>query len=199
MSLAVGLTGGVASGKSHVLHLFAQLGVPGIEADEVGRAVLAPGEPALALIAAEFGGEMLLPDGSLDRRRLRERVFGDAPALARLNAISHPLIQQRLRNWRDAQSSPYCLLSAAILLESGMSQLVQRVLVVDAPEAHQLARLTRRDGISAALAQAMLAAQLSRAERLARADEVIDNPDPPAALEGRVAQLHARYLALAAG
>lgn len=197
MSLAIGLTGGVASGKSYVQGLFAALGVPIIEADDVGRAVVQPGEPALAEIAAQFGAEMLLPDGGLNRPRMREMVFQDAAALRQLEAITHPHIRARLKAWRDAQTAPYCLLSAAILLESGMSALVSRVLVVDAPEQDQLSRLMRRDGIAEPLARAMLARQWSRAERLARADDVIDNPEPPRDLSAVVQALHRRYLDLA--
>lgn len=197
MSLAIGLTGGVASGKSYVQGLFAALGVPIIEADDVGRAVVQPGEPALAEIAAQFGAEMLLPDGGLNRPRMREKVFQDAAALRQLEAITHPHIRARLKAWRDAQTAPYCLLSAAILLESGMSALVARVLVVDAPEQDQLSRLMRRDGIAEPLARAMLARQWSRAERLARADDVIDNPEPPRDLSAVVQALHRRYLDLA--
>lgn len=197
MSLAIGLTGGVASGKSYVQGLFAALGVPIIEADDVGRAVVQPGEPALAEIAARFGAEMLLPDGSLNRPRMREKVFQDAAALRQLEAITHPHIRARLRAWRDAQTATYCLLSAAILLESGMSALVSRVLVVDAPEQDQLSRLMRRDGIAEPLARAMLARQWTRAERLARADDLIENPEPPRELDAEVRALHQRYLELA--
>lgn len=197
MSLAIGLTGGVASGKSYVQGLFAELGVPIIEADDVGRAVVQPGEPALAEIAHRFGADMLLPDGSLNRPRMREKVFQDAAALRELEAITHPHIRARLRAWRDAQTAPYCLLSAAILLESGMSVLVSRVLVVDAPERDQLSRLIRRDGIAEPLARAMLARQWTRAERLARADDVIDNPEPAGDLRPAVLALHHRYLELA--
>lgn len=197
MSLAIGLTGGVASGKSYVQGLFAALGVPIIEADDVGRAVVQPGEPALAEIAGQFGAEMLLPDGGLNRPRMREKVFQDAAALRQLEAITHPHIRARLKAWRDAQTAPYCLLSAAILLESGMSALVSRVLVVDAPEQDQLSRLMRRDGIAEPLARAMLTRQWSRAERLARADDVIDNPEPPRDLSAVVQALHQRYLGLA--
>ena len=195
--LCIGLTGGVGSGKSHVLGLFAAHGAPVIEADDVGRAVVQRGEPALAEIAAVFGSDALLADGQLDRRRMRERVFGDPGALRQLEAITHPHIRQRLRDWREAQTAPYGILSAAILLERGLHELVDRVLVVDAPERDQIARVMRRDGIDEALAQAMLARQLSRAERLARADEVIENPEPAAPLAAAVERLHRQYLRLA--
>ena len=195
--LCIGLTGGVGSGKSHVQTLFIALGVPVIEADDVGRAVVQPGEPALVEIARSFGADMLLPDGQLDRRRMRERVFNDAAALKQLEAITHPHIRARLLAWRDRQIAPYGLLSAAILLERGLHELVSRVLVVDATERDQLARVMRRDGIDETLARAMLARQLSRAERLARADDVIENPEPPGDLSQAVAALHRRYLDLA--
>lgn len=195
--LCIGLTGGVGSGKSHVLRLFAERTVPVIEADDVGRAVVQPGEPALAEIASAFGHEVLLADGTLDRPRMRERVFGDPDALRRLEAITHPHIRERLRAWRDTQTAPYGILSAAILLERGLDVLVQRVLVVDAPERDQIARVMRRDGIAEPLAQAMLARQATRAERLARADDVIANPEPPAPLDAAVESLHRRYLQLA--
>lgn len=197
MSLVVGLTGGVASGKSHVLKLFESLGVPAIEADDVGRAVVAPGEPALAEIAAAFGSHLLQADGTLDRRALRSVVFADAAALQKLEAITHPHIRAQLRAWLSAQTAPYCILSAAILLERGLVSLVQRVLVVDAPEQDQIARVMRRDGIDETLARQMLGRQWSRAERLAAAHEVIENPDPPADLLPQVQALHHRYHAAA--
>lgn len=195
MTLVVGLTGGVASGKSHALGLFAGLGVPTIEADDVGRAVVAPGSPALAEIAQAFGVQMLLADGSLDRRALREVVFNNAAALKRLEAITHPHIRRQLGQWLALQTAPYCILSAAILLERGLSTLTQRVLVVDAPEADQVRRVMLRDQISEALARQMLARQYSRAERLAAAHEVIENPDPLQDLAPQVLALHNRYSA----
>lgn len=193
MSLVVGLTGGVASGKSHVLKLFQSLDVPAIEADDVGRAVVAPGEPALGEIAAAFGSHLLQADGTLDRRALRSVVFADAAALQQLEAITHPHIRSRLRDWLAVQTAPYCILSAAILLERGLVGLVQRVLVVDAPEQDQIARVMRRDGIDETLARQMLGRQWSRAERLAAAHEVIENPEPPADLLPQVLALHRRY------
>lgn len=193
MSLVIGLTGGIASGKSHVLHLFQALGVPTIEADDVGRAVVAPGQPALEEIAQLFGRHLLQADGSLDRRALRSVVFNDAAALKQLEAITHPHIRAQLKQWLALQTAPYCLLSAAILLESGMVQLTQRVLVVDAPESDQLKRVMQRDRIDESLARQMLARQLSRAERLAAAHDVIENPDPLQDLTPQVLALHARY------
>lgn len=193
LSLVIGLTGGVASGKSYVLHLFQQLGVPVIEADDVGRAVVAVGEPALVEIAASFGNHLLQADGTLDRRALRSVVFGDAKALQKLEAITHPHIRSRLSDWRSAQTAPYCILSAAILLERGLASLTDRVLVVDAPEADQISRVMHRDGIDASLARQMMSRQMSRAERLTAAHDVIENPDPLQDLSSEVQALHQRY------
>jgi dephospho-CoA kinase len=197
-ALVVGLTGGVASGKSTVGELFMAAGVPLLDGDHVAREVVAPPSPALAAIAARFGAEYLLPDGGLDRRRLRERVFGDPAALRELEAITHPLIRQRILDWHAAQTAPYCILSVAILLEAGMDRLSDRVLVVDVPVATQLQRLVGRDGIAEPLAQQMIAAQASRERRLARADDVLDNSGDPARLPAQVARLHALYLEIAA-
>lgn len=196
--LVIGLTGGIASGKSTVGDQFIALGVPLLDGDHVARAVVAPPSPALDAIAARFGAEYLQADGSLDRRRLRQLVFADAAARADLEAITHPLIRQRIIEWRDAQTAPYCILSVAILLESGMDRLVDRILVVDVPQAAQLQRLVLRDGIAEPLAQQMIGAQASRAQRLARADDVIDNIRPAASLAPQLARLHRLYLQLAA-
>lgn len=196
--LVVGLTGGVASGKSTVGNLFIAQGVPLLDGDHVAREVVAPPSPALATIAARFGSDYLLSDGTLDRRRLRERVFANPAARRDLEAITHPLIRQRILDWRGAQTGPYCILSVAILLESGMDALVDRVLVVDAPLEAQLQRLVQRDGIAEPLARQMIEAQAPRRLRLARADDTIDNTDPQQALAPQVDRLHRLYLQLAA-
>jgi len=198
-ALVIGLTGGIASGKSTVGNRFIELGVPLLDGDHVAREVVAPPSPALAAIAGRFGPEYLQADGTLDRRRLRERVFAEPAARRELEAITHPLIRQRIIAWRDSQTASYCILSVAILVESGMHQLVDRILVVDVPQATQLERLVTRDGIAEPLAQQMIAAQASRTERLARADDVIDNTRPALHLAAQVDRLHRLYLQLAAG
>lgn len=195
--LTVGLTGGVASGKSLAADAFTAHGVPLLNADQVARDVVAPGTPALARIRETFGARFLQPDGRLDRRRMRAHVFADAEARKTLERITHPAIRARLLEWRDAQTAPYCILDVPILVESGMDALVDRILVVDAPEALQVQRLIARDGIAEPLAQQMLAAQATRAQRLARADDVLHNDGPVAALRAAVARLHAFYLELA--
>jgi dephospho-CoA kinase len=194
--LAIGLTGGVASGKSLVESQFRNLGVPVLDADQVSR-VVAPPSAALEEISSRFGPEFLTAAGALDRRRMRERVFNDAAAKADLECILHPRISRRLLLWRDAQTAPYCMISVAILLEAGMNELVDRVLVVDAPAETQLARLIQRDGITEVLARSMLAAQMHRQTRLDAAHDVIVNTGLPEQTLQQVQQLHRHYLELA--
>lgn len=198
-ALTIGLTGGVASGKSLAATAFTVLGVPVLNADQVARDVVAAGSPALDRIRERFGAAFITPAGELDRRRMREHVFADPAARRDLEAITHPAIRTRLRQWRDAQRAPYCVLDVPILFEAGLAALVDRVLVIDAPRELQVARLVARDDIGAALAEQMLAAQASREDRLARADDVIRNAGPPEAVGASVRQLHALYLQLADG
>ena len=197
--LAIGLTGGIASGKSLAVAAFGALGVPIIEADIVAREVVVPGSPGLEAIRARFGDRFLQRDGTLHRRAMRELVFADAGARRDLERITHPLIRARLLEWREAQAAPYGILDNPILIESGMDALVSRILVVDAPESLQLQRLITRDRIDAVLASQMLAAQASRAQRLARADDVIRNEGAPQEVSRAVQQLHPFYRGLAAG
>lgn len=196
--LTVGLTGGIASGKSLVEAQFHKLGVPVLDADRVSREVVAPPSPALAEIALHFGADYLTASGELDRRRMRELVFTDAAAKRELERITHPHIARRIAAWRDAQSTPYCIVSVAILLESGMRELVDRVVVVDVPVETQLARLIARDHINESLARSMIAAQLHRDARLSAAHDVIVNSGHPDATQAQVAALHRRFLSLAA-
>jgi dephospho-CoA kinase len=199
VKLTVGLTGGIASGKSLVGEHFGRLGIGVIDADQVARDVVAPGQPGLDALVQRFGADILEADGSLARRRMRERVFADAGERAALEAILHPLIHAELARRRDALPGEYRLLMIPLLARTGMRRLVNRVLVVDAPEEVQLERLTRRDGITPELAQRMLAAQDTRRQRLAIADDVLLNDGPAERLEGLVAQLHAHYLGIARG
>lgn len=194
----VGLTGGVASGKSMVSARFRQLGVPVLDADQVSREVVEPGKPALQQIAEEFGREVLQANGTLDRRRLREIVFADAEARRRLEKITHPHIRERIRVWLDQQTAPYCVVENAILIESGMDHLVDRVLVVDVSPEVQRKRLMSRDSISETLAEQMLAAQSSRTLRIRRADDVILNGGSQDETCAAVLRLHDIYLVRAA-
>ena len=195
----IGLTGGVASGKSEVTRRFQALGVEVVDADVAAREVVEPGQPALARIAERFGAGMLLADGRLDRRQLRERVFADAQARRDLEAITHPAIRARVKAQAQAAPGPYAVVAVPLLAEAGRAAYpwMARVLVVDAPESLQHDRLMRRDGVDEALAARMIAAQASRTVRLAIADDVILNDGDPAHLDTAVAALHARYLAAA--
>jgi dephospho-CoA kinase len=193
----VGLTGGVASGKSSAARAFAALGVPVTDLDDIGRELLSPGSPVLAELFKQFGSALRQSDGSLDRRALRGIVFSDPGARRALEALTHPAIL-RLAEARIAQQrGPYQILVNPLLIESGDLTRYQRILVIDCPEATQLARLRQRDGSSLELAQAMLAAQSPRAARLARADDVIRNEGDLATLSAQVKVLHEQYLKLA--
>lgn len=194
----VGLTGGIASGKSTVADLFSDLGVPVIDTDVLAREVVVPGSAALAEIAAAFGAEMVRADGSLDRRRLREFVFSRPEARRRLEGLLHPLIRAAMEIRSAAAGGPYQMLVIPLLFESGLQDRVERVLVVDCPEDVQRARLMARDGETPESVERLLAAQWSRADRLAGADDVIDNGGDLPALKRQVRALHYRYFALAA-
>ena len=194
----VALTGGVASGKSAVARRFEALGVNVHDADAAARTVVEPGTPALAAIAASFGAGMLLADGTLDRRAMRAAVFADADARRRLEAIVHPRVRDWLRARVDADRGVYCMLAIPLLAETWPQYAwVDRVLLVDAADDIRIQRLMQRDGIDRASAGHMLAAQATRAQRVALADDIIDNNGREAALDTAVAALHQRYLALA--
>jgi dephospho-CoA kinase len=196
--LRVGLTGGIASGKTMVAELFAARGVPVIDTDEISREVVAPGEPALKRIVLEFGSEILASDGSLDRRRLRELVFSDPVQRQRLEAILHPLILEHLRRLSAQAGGPYQLHVIPLLIEGGLEDEVDRVLVVDAPLEKQIERLLERDAENEKQARAMISAQTGRKTRLSHADDVITNEGTVDELEAQVERLHQRYLRLAA-
>ena len=185
--LVVGLTGGIGCGKSAVTEIFAQLGVPVIDADKVAREVVEPGQPALAAIRRRFGSHVLSSDGSLDRRKLRDLVFNDEQARQDLEAILHPQIRQTMRQRLAAVNTPYAILSIPLLQESGQSDTVDRVLVVDCTEEIQLERVRLH-------VRAILAAQSSRQEKLRIADDVIDNSGRMEALRPQVEALHRSYL-----
>lgn len=197
--LTVGLTGGIASGKSLVARAFERLGVTVIDADVVARDVVEPGQPALAQIIERFGHDIVDADGRLKRRMLREIVFADDAARSDLEGFTHPRIHEELARRRDAAQSDYCLLVVPLLAKSSMIDLVDRVLVIDAPESIQMQRLTARDDINGDLAQRMIAAQDSRSERLALADDVLINTGPRKDIADLAAALHAGYRRLAQG
>ncbi|WP_330543156.1 dephospho-CoA kinase [Aeromonas hydrophila] len=194
----VAITGGIGSGKTTVANQFAELGIEVVDADAIAREVVEPGTPALTAIAAHFGSAVITPASQLDRRRLRERVFTDPQAKGWLNALLHPLIRTEMQRQCAAARSPYCLLVVPLLVENRLTALANRVLVIDVDEATQIERTCRRDGVSHEQAQAILAAQASRAERLAAADDVLDNQNgTPEAIKSRILALHETYLAFA--
>ena len=195
--LRIGLTGGIGAGKSTVAEIFASLGVPVFDADLVAREVVEPGAPALAEVVGAFGPGVLGPDGRLDRARLRTRIFADDTARTRLEAILHPRIRARMEALARATDAEYCLLVIPLLVERGQRHLVDRVLVVDAPESLQVERVCARDGVTPEAARAILRTQAARAERLAAADDVVRNTGATARLRREVEALHHRYRRLA--
>ncbi|MBK6349917.1 MAG: dephospho-CoA kinase [Proteobacteria bacterium] len=196
----VALTGGIASGKTTVANLFATHGVPLIDTDLIAREVVEPGQPALAAVAKAFGNDVLDADGRLDRRRLREVIFRDAAARARLEAILHPAIRAEMerQSVAAAQAGPYQMLVIPLLAEGGRRDHVDRVLVVDTPETVQVERLMTRDAVTREQAEASLRAQAQRSTRLGIADDVLTNTGRIDDLREQVAALHARYVKLAA-
>lgn len=195
--LLIALTGGIASGKSAVAENFAKLGVPVFDTDQIARDVVEPGTPTLAKLVAEFGSDILDASGRLDRARMRARVFSDPPQRRRLEAITHPAIRDELAK-RSAQArGAYQIHVIPLLVESGRTHDYDRVLVVDTSEEAQLKRLIARDGSSLELAQQILAAQVSREERLDAADDVIVNTGTIEDLQRFVQTLHRNYSLLA--
>jgi dephospho-CoA kinase len=193
----VAVTGGIASGKSTVADLFSALGVPVIDTDVIARAVVEPGQQALAEVVATFGTEVLDTTGRIDRRRMRERIFADPDARRRLEAILHPAIRAEMARQSLAAGGPYQLLVIPLLAEGGRRDHVDRVLLVDVPEELQVERLVQRDGVTREQARASLNAQATRAARLALADDVICNTGAADELRRAVAGLDLKYRQLA--
>ena len=197
----VGLTGGIASGKSALATEFEKLGVPVIDADVVARQVVAPG-PVLDAITEQFGREILLPDGTLDRQALRQIVFGDPAQRRALEAITHPAIRAELQRAAVTAEGPYAIVAIPLLAEAGGRATypwLDRTLVVDVPVALQHARLMQRDGSTPALADRMIAAQASREQRLAIADDVVSNCDQPELLAVEARRLNMQFRTAAIG
>lgn len=195
--LRIGLTGGVASGKSTVAAMLAELGACVIDTDEIAHELVAPGGPALPAVVEAFGQQMIGADGGLDRRRMRRVVFSDAGQRQRLETILHPLIRAMALERAAECAGPYVVMVVPLLFESGFDALVDRAAVVDCPESLQVERLMRRDGISRVEADRILAAQMARSERRSRADDLIDSSVPLDAMQARVVELHDGYLGLA--
>ncbi|WP_312345635.1 dephospho-CoA kinase [Leclercia sp.] len=197
MGYIVALTGGIGSGKSTVAEAFSRLGITIIDADILARQVVEPGTPALRAIADHFGSDIIEPDGTLNRRMLRERIFTHPEEKAWLNALLHPLIQQETQKQIAHATSPYVLWVVPLLVENNLHDKADRVLVVDVSPATQIQRTIARDNVGREHAEQILAAQATREARLAVADDVIDNNGSPDAIASDVARLHQQYLAQA--
>jgi dephospho-CoA kinase len=195
--LRVGVTGGIGSGKTALTDWLTEKGITVVDADLAARVVVAPGQPALADISAAFGDEYLLPDGQLNRAALRKLVFEDADKRKALEAMTHSRIREELIRQLAAADSAYVVLSSPLLLESGQSELIDVSVVVDAPEATQIARTMERDGNDQALVEGIMAAQLDRETRKSRADIVIDNSASLTELHEQATILHQTLLARA--
>jgi dephospho-CoA kinase len=197
VSLVVGVTGGIGSGKSAVTDRFASHGITVVDADLAARVIVEPGKPALKAIAEHFGAEILLPDGNLDRAVLRNRVFSDATQRQWLEQLTHPLIGQEILAQLAASQSPYTILSSPLLLETSQGELAECVVVVDVPMETQVARTMSRDANDEAQVQRIIAAQMPRQQRLDRADYVIDNSNTLAELDQTVTALHTQFMEMA--
>jgi dephospho-CoA kinase len=198
MPLVVGLTGGIGSGKSQVADAFTHLSVEVVDADALAHELSARDAAGFRAIRDEFGSDMLLPSGELDRARLRRHVFADAGARARLEAVLHPLITAEAKRSIAAWQGAYGIVVVPLLLErGGLLPMIDRVLVVDCPETEQVRRVHARSGLPEAEIRAIMATQFARSARLARADDVIDNAGPIAAIAPQVAVLDQRYRELA--
>jgi len=191
--LIIGLTGGIASGKSTVAEAFHALGIPVYDADVIARDLLRPGSPAYSATVEEFGDAIVDAEGRIMRRRLRDIVFADPERRLVLENILHPRVREALLLAAQQAHDPYCILCVPLLVESGMTDLVNRVLVVDISAELQLKRLCQRDGMTRETAQRMVSAQATREQRLGVADDIIDNNGELAALQHQVQELHQKY------
>ncbi|PKG48995.1 dephospho-CoA kinase [Halomonas sp. MES3-P3E] len=194
--MIIGLTGGIGSGKSTVARAFETLGAASVDADDVAREIVLPGEPALLAIKNRFGDQVMHHDGTLNRAALRDIIFKDPEQRQWLESVTHPKIRERLLQHLaqlKTQGAPYVLLVSPLLFESGQNALANRAVVVDVPQALQLSRTQQRDGVSESQVHAILAAQLSREQRLAQADDVIDNRGDHASMMEQVVRLDQRY------
>jgi dephospho-CoA kinase len=194
-SFSVGLTGGIGCGKTTVADMFGALGASIVDTDQIAHALTAPQGAAMPALLAEFGAGFATPEGALDRAKMRQLVFTDPGARARLEAILHPRIREATAAAAAIASGPYVIFVVPLLIESGTwARRVTRVLAIDCPEAMQVARVMARNGLSEEQVRAIMAAQVTRAQRLAAADDVVVNDDGLDALRPQVERLHAFYL-----
>jgi dephospho-CoA kinase len=192
----VGLTGGIGSGKTTVANLFAAEGISLVDADIVAREVVAPGSKGLEAIVTHFGIEILTPEGELDRAKLRQRIFSHPEEREWLNQLLHPMIRQEMLAQVEKATSAYVIMVVPLLFENGLDRLVNRTLVVDISPELQINRTVKRDNVDASQVNNIISSQCSRSEKLARADDIIDNQGEISTLKQEVLALHQRYLQL---
>ena len=192
----VGLTGGIGSGKTTVANLFAAEGITLVDADIVAREVVAPGSTGLEAIVTHFGAEILTPEGELDRAKLRQRIFSHPKEREWLNQLLHPMIRQEMLAQVEKATSAYVIMVVPLLFENGLDRLVNRTLVVDISPELQINRTVKRDNVDASQVNNIISSQCSRSEKLARADDIIDNQGEISTLKREVLALHQRYLQL---
>lgn len=193
--MIIGVTGGIGSGKSAATEIFQRLGIGCVDADQVAREVVAPGEPALASIADYFGADLLTSDGHLNRAALRQRIFNNEQERLWLEALLHPLINKRMKQQLATQSSPYTILVAPLLFENDLDRDCDASVLIDVPEDLQLQRVMARDGGTKTQAKAIIARQMSLTEKRQRADYIIDNSGSLAELENAIVALHQDFMA----
>lgn len=196
-ALRVGITGGIGSGKSAVTQMLEKRGIVVVDADVIARIVVEPGTKALSTIAEHFGHSILRPGGTLDRAALRSKVFQDGTERKWLENLLHPLIRTKIIEQLEASESPYSVLSSPLLLETGQNTLVDKVLLIEASEALQIARTQKRDRIDANAVGAIIASQWPRARRQTLADFIITNEGTWNELEDAVEKMHQRFIGLA--
>ncbi|MBD2814148.1 dephospho-CoA kinase [Xenorhabdus sp. Flor] len=194
MNYIVALTGGIGSGKTTISNVFSSLGVPLVDADIIAREVVTPGSPALQAISEHFGSDILLPDSSLNRAALRQKIFSAPEEKQWLNSLLHPLIHAETQRQLNQVSYPYVIWVVPLLVENNLTHLADRILVVDVPPEIQISRTVTRDGVSREQVENILAAQASRQERLEKADDVILNDQKEQELAARIIGLHQKYL-----
>ena len=197
--LRVGLTGGIGSGKTTIKNFFDGLGAPTIDADEISHSITKPGQAAFDEVVALFGEESLDETGNLDRKRLRALIFDEPDLKQKLEAIIHPRVRAQIREFTDRVDYPYCIICIPLLLETGAQSTVDRVLVVDAPEELQVARVNRRDNADEQQTRSIIRSQTGRAERLRAAHDIFVNDGNISDLKARVENLHDRYMKIGAG
>lgn len=196
--LKIGLTGGIACGKTTIAKIFANFGVPIIDADQIAHHLVEKDQPGLDKIRQLFGAAVIHADGTLNRSLLKELIFRDAEQKLKLESMLHPLVYQSIQIEIELLSAPYCIITVPLLIETGMTHLVNRILVVDCPVETQIQRASQRDRISLEIIQAIIQSQVPRAVRLSHADDVLDNSDTNCELAEQVKKLHNFYLSLSA-